>query len=137
MPTIIETEKYLMEIQDNTNLLEYTIKESIGFDAEDAIDAKQKLARLRPGEKFFVLGKGFGFFNVTSAARALAATREFSDNTIAIAFYTSNVSVQLLGEMYIKLNKPAVPTRIFKSLFSAREWIQEQMDKQFGAQMGA
>ncbi|MFL5765665.1 MAG: hypothetical protein ACJ77K_17095 [Bacteroidia bacterium] len=129
MPTIIETEKYRLEIRDGSDLLEYTIKEGITYDAEDAIETKARVTALHPGERFYVLGKGIEFFNITAAARALAATKEFSDNTIAVAFYTSNISLQLIGEMYVKLNKPAVPTKIFKSLFSAQEWLNEQMNK--------
>jgi hypothetical protein len=123
----IETTKYIIELFDEEQLMEYTIKEGVLFDAPDAKEAKATVIKFRPDTRWYVLGKGFEFFTLTSQARELASTAEFSDNTLSIAFYTPNISLQLLGEMYLKINKPVVPTRIFKNISDARDWLREQM----------
>jgi hypothetical protein len=123
----IETKKYILRIHDKNDLLEYIVKEGVTIDVEDCLEVKQNLSELRPGTKFFVMAEGVEFFTLTKEARALSATKKFSDNTIAIAFYTTNSSLLLLGEVYNKINKPAVPTKIFNDREEAKEWLAKQM----------
>lgn len=126
-PEIIETNAYLFRIYDN-NYLEYVIKENAVIDVREVLEGKRLLSKARPGEKFFVLGEGIDFFTLTKEARELAATREFSNNTYAVAFVTYNPSIWLLGRIYMKINKPHVPTRIFHNRTEAKKWLEEQMN---------
>ncbi|MCW3105392.1 MAG: hypothetical protein JWO09_3832 [Bacteroidetes bacterium] len=126
---IIETDKYTMKIHDQECLLEYIVKEGVKLDVDELLEGKKALTKLRPGVRFFVLAEGIEFFTISKEARDLCATAEYSDNTIAIAFYTPNISLLLMGEMYNKINKPAVPTKIFSQRDTAEEWLREQMKK--------
>ena len=107
--------------------MEYYVKEGATIDAETAEEGKRRITELYPGLKFYVMAEGYNFFTFTSEARKLCATKEFSDNTIAVTFYTANISLLLLGEMYLKINKPFVPTKIFNNRDNAKEWLYEQM----------
>src|SRR6476620_3532186 len=120
-PEIIETEKYIVRIHDENNFMEYIIREGVIIDAVDAREAKRKIVAIRPEVKFYVLAEGVEFFTLTKEARQLCATKEHLDNTIAIAFYTKNVSIRLLGEIFNKINKPAVPTKVFTNRENSRE----------------
>ncbi|MGZ4078514.1 MAG: DUF7793 family protein, partial [Bacteroidia bacterium] len=102
---IIETEKCVIKIYSETPYLEYSIKEGASINEEDVLEYKKKVVNLRPGTKFYVLAEGIEFFTISQKAREICATKKFSDNTIAIAFYSTNISVLLLGEMYNKINK--------------------------------
>jgi len=51
---IIETEKYIMKIHDDSDFLEYYIKEGITLSKEDVIEAKRRLVAIRPGVKYYV-----------------------------------------------------------------------------------
>jgi hypothetical protein len=124
---IIETEKFVMKLHDDNNLLEYIVKPGVLMDTKELLLGKELLEEVRPGEKFFILAEGVELFTVTKEARKLAATREYSDNTHAIAFYTHNPSIFLLGKMYQQINKPAVPTNVFYNRDEARDWLLEQM----------
>jgi hypothetical protein len=126
-PEIIQTDKYIIRIYDEYNYMEYIIREGITLDVEDIRKAKELVVALRPGVKFYVYGEGVEFFTLTKEARELCATKEHSDNTIAIAFYTKNVSLLLLGEIFNKINKPVVPTRIFNDRKKAKAWLSQQM----------
>jgi len=126
---IIETDKYIMKIHDRNRLLEYIVKEGVKLGVKDLLEGKKRLMELRPGVKFFVLAEGVEFFTISREAREMSATREYSDNTVAIAFYTTNISVLLMGEMYNKISKPVVPTKIFNDRDAAKEWLREQMRK--------
>jgi hypothetical protein len=128
---IIETDKYLMRIHDD-NLFEYIVKPGATINAADVIAGKKSVVARYPNSKFFVLAEGIEFFTITSEAREVAASKEHGDNTHAVAFYTTNVSIFLLGEMYNKINKPHVPTKFFYSKESAWEWLSEQKKKVTG-----
>lgn len=123
---IIQTDKYIVKIYDEINYLEYFIKEGVTLDVEDVRKTKELVVKLRPGAKFYVFAEGMEFFTLTKAARELCATKKHLDNTIAIAFFTTNISLLLLGEIYNKINKPAVPTKIFNDRTDAIEWLNEQ-----------
>lgn len=125
---VIETKKCVIKLHDD-DLLEYSIKEGAVLNAADVLFGKKETTRRRPGKKFYVLAEGIDFFTMTPEAREICASKEFSDNTCAIAFYTHNMSVMLLGELYNKINKPHTPTKIFHSLHNAREWLNEQREK--------
>jgi hypothetical protein len=126
-PKVIETDKFLIKIYEKKSYLEYCIAEGATIDVEAAEEGKKRITELSPGLKFYVLAEGYNFFTLTIGARKLCATKEFSDNTIAIAFYTTNISLLLLGEMYLKINKPVVSTKIFSNRDTAKEWLNEQM----------
>lgn len=126
---IIETDKYIMRIHDRKRLLEYIVKEGVKLGVKDLLEGKKALVQLRPGMKFFVLAEGVEFFTISREAREMCATKEYADNTVAIAFYTTNISILLMGEMYNKISKPAVPTKIFNNRDTAKEWLMEQMRK--------
>ncbi|MBL7932291.1 MAG: hypothetical protein JNL60_10330, partial [Bacteroidia bacterium] len=104
----IETNKYIIKIYPENNYLEYIIKPGITLDVEDAIRGKKETQKLYPDMKFFVLAESSEFFNLPKETRRFTSTKEFSDNTLCIAFYTENFSLAILGEMYNKINQPAV-----------------------------
>jgi hypothetical protein len=124
---LIETEKFVMKIHDENDLLEYSVKPGVLLDIKEVLHGKKLLSEARPGKKFFVLATGFELFTISKEARKITATAEYGDNTHAIAFYTPNPSIFLLGKMYIQINKPLVPTSVFYHLHEAREWLYEQM----------
>lgn len=123
---IIETEKYVMRVYPELSYMEYIIKEGVTMDVEDVTRSRDYVINLYPEATFYVYAEGVGFLTMTRKAREITSSKEHLDNTLAIAFYTSNISVYLLGELFTKINKPAVPTKLFKSRDLAREWLREQ-----------
>jgi hypothetical protein len=129
MPILkIENHKIIMTVDPENHYMEYFIKPGIVFEAEDAAEARREVIRNFPGVRFHVYAEGMGFFNVSKGARELCASKEHLDNVDAIAFYSDNVSVYLLGELYNKINKPPVLTKIFNNKEKAQEWLKRQMD---------
>src|SRR5688572_27105962 len=109
------------------NYAELIIKADILFNEQIAKHAKKVLELQNPGIKYYLYSEPEGFFRVTRKARKLGAMKEFSNHLAAVAFVTSNSSLALLGELYNKINKPAVPTKVFSSKDSAREWLFDSM----------
>ena len=126
---IVETERYILKIYEN-NFLEYYIKEGVVIDMGLALEVKKICKQYRPNTKFYVFTEGAGFFNVTKEVREAGASKEFSKNMVAVAFYTTNPTLLLLGELYNKINKPAVETKIFTNRDKALTWLKSIMEKE-------
>ena len=73
--------------------------------------------------KSCILIEGVGFFNVKKEVRKLGADKKFSSRALAVACYTKNPSLLLIGELYNKINKPAVVTKMFTDREKAMHWL--------------
>lgn len=124
----IDNDNFTLTIYSD-DYMEYIVKPGAVIDANTVAETKKKVTDFRHGAKYFVYAEGVEFFTFTKEARALVATGEHLDNVYANAFYTTNISLLLLGEIFIKINKPAVPTKTFNSRQQAKEWLNEQRDK--------
>jgi hypothetical protein len=122
MKDVIETDKFTLLIHENS-LMEILLKENIIIDEQFVVDMKERVEKLKPGKKFYVLSSGIGFFQVTNKARRICSTAEYNTYIHAVAFYTTNFTLKIVGELYNKLNKPVIPTRIFQDRNSAEEWL--------------
>jgi hypothetical protein len=126
---IIDRQGYFLKINPLSELTEFVIKADVIFDEILVRDSKNILEQIRPGHKHYLLVSSDGFFRLTRKARKIGASKDFSTHLAAVGCYTSNFSLALLGELYNKINKPAVPTRVFNSKEIATEWLEEQMAK--------
>lgn len=124
---LIERPCFSVKITSGSPWAEFRVVPDAVLDHHISWEAKQVLEQTSPGTRFYLLVDSEGFFRVTRKARKLAASREFSTHLAAVACYTPHSSLSLLGELYNKINKPAVPTRVFSSREQAVEWLTEQM----------
>lgn len=113
--------------------MEYTIREDATIDVADVIEGKKLVTSRWPNKQFYVLAQGINFFTLTRETRRLTSTKEFASNTKAVAFYTTNTSILLLSNMYLKIDKPAVPTKFFNNKEAAMEWLRERMKNEMQA----
>jgi hypothetical protein len=125
---IFETDKYRLKIHSN-NFLESLIKEDVIIDTKLVLEVKQTIEQYKPGTRFYIFAEGVGFFNMNKEARKLTATKEFSSYMAAVAFFTKNPTLLLLGELYNAINKPAVETRLFTDRDKARRWLKSLIIK--------
>jgi hypothetical protein len=126
---IITKDKYTLSIYSN-GMAEFLVREGIELNGTVAREMKNDLVKIIRSNICYILLGGGEFFNVTIKARELGSSRKISSHLVALAFYSSNVSLQALGEMYKKIDKPYVHTRIFNNRDSARDWLLEQIEKE-------
>jgi hypothetical protein len=115
--------QFVLKYSRETPFAEFIIRDGVLYDEPLACETRRILAEASPGKKYLLLVHSDGFFRVTRKVRRLGASKDFSSHLSAVAFFTSNSSLALLGELYNKINKPAVPTRVFSSRESAEEWL--------------
>lgn len=126
---IIDRPGYRLKINPHLEIAELIIKLDAVLDEIFVRDSKKELEKARPGHKYYLLVGTEGFFRLTKKARKLGASKYFSTHLAAVACYTSNFTLALLGELYNKINKPVVPTHVFYTKEAAQEWLQEQIIK--------
>lgn len=124
----IDSENYIMIIHDDL-LLEFLVKKDAVLNDKDMWESKKEAENYLPEKKFYVLLGGEEFFQVTKEAREIAASDEFSGHLAAVALFSTELSLKILGNLYIKINKPTIPTRFFNNKKKAMEWIREIMKK--------
>jgi hypothetical protein len=129
---IVDRAFFTIKVYPDKLFAEYSIKADSVLNVAVAEESKRVLVKLNPGKKYYLLVGSEGFFRVTRKARRLGALKEFATHLAAVACYTSNASLSLLGELYNKLNKPAVPTCVFQSREAAEEWLREKMTHDLG-----
>jgi hypothetical protein len=124
-----ETSVFVMSVYDDS-FIEFVVKKDVMLDSEDLWDARRLSLEYLPGKKFGVLTEAQDMLNITKEARETGASKEYAKDLYAVALYSKNFSLKLLGNLYIKINKPIVPTRLFDDRKKAEEWLRGLMPKQ-------
>lgn len=89
--------------------------------AEANIELRKKIQK---DEKMLVFADVQGVWQFSDQARAFAAEKQVNDLTEAMAVITGySIPLRLLGNFFIKFEKPAYPTKLFKSKEKALAWL--------------
>jgi len=123
----ITTEEGTVKVYEN-GLLESIINEGAFIDIEYIKDGKAKLEKLGLGKKFYVISNGTGFYRISKAARVFDASKEYAEHIAAVAVMTNHISTKYVLDLYLKLDKPASPTKAFISKRKALTWLLERME---------
>jgi hypothetical protein len=106
-----------------TRIMHVEARSGAVFDVEQALENKEASIRLADGKKFLLLFSSEGDIVTTPAMRNLSATAEYNDNLNAVALVSANAAMKILGNFYLRLNRPVVPTRFFSNKADAAEWL--------------
>lgn len=100
--------------------------EGIELLLEDVMDMHKAFLELSQGKKYAVLMDATKYFSPSDKARAKIASKQFTNIRYATAFVVASLANRLIGNLFIRFNKPATPTRIFNNETSALEWLKEE-----------
>ncbi len=126
-----DCERFKMKIGDNL-IKEIVVKSGQVFGEADVKESKELSCEYKPNSRFFVLMEGEEGATVNNAARRIAASREYAQYTSALALCSSNLALRIMGNLFLKVNKPAVHTRLFETREEALAWLHKQMEGQKG-----
>ena len=91
---------------------------------EDLIETMEWVESLGPN-KYLNLYEG-DFSSVDAEVRAQIASPDANQYTIADAYVVKNMSDKMMGDFYIKYNKPVKPTKEFDNREDAIAWLLQQ-----------
>jgi hypothetical protein len=121
-----DTETFRMVLHDDL-IKEFIVKKDCELRETDVRMSLRLTAQHYPGVKFFVLIEGEAGAAVSHDARRLAASPEYSRHTAALALHSKNVLMAIAGNLFLKINRPKVPTRFFDDREKALDWLRVMM----------
>lgn len=112
-----------IELKDNIVYVNYkdmsiiTLEEAI-IVAKDTVDICNNVPR-----GLIINGTGISIQMNNEARNYFATNKDYINIGKAIAIVITNTASMLLAKFYIKYHKPVRPTKIFKTLAEAEEWL--------------
>jgi hypothetical protein len=122
-----ETDVMVLTVHED-GFAELLIKDEAVFDAKDILDGKRFSTGYLPGKKIYFLLELQGEAYTTREARELAASPGHATHHGGVAICSNKLPYQLLGNLYIRINKPKAPTRFFRNRNDAEKWLRSLMN---------
>ena len=117
----IELKSSTVVLRDD-GLIQYSVK-PITLKIEDAKEIVDAIGKLGKQKLYPVLMSTVHDTSVNSEARFYAATKEANIYTIALGVVVQNLAQTIIGNTYIKINKPIKPTKLFTKEEDAIIWL--------------
>ncbi|MGZ4059110.1 MAG: DUF7793 family protein [Bacteroidia bacterium] len=108
---------------DDDGILRFKMLEGAHITLEKIKEYYEAGNRLAGNKKVLVLIDGQLNYTITDEAKKYSASAEAVQNRIAVAFVTNSVANRLVINLYIKFDKPVVPTKMFSSEAAALKWL--------------
>lgn len=109
------------------NILENIVHDNVNIEVEDVREIKELNLSLSDNKPYAILVDSGMMTSISAEARKLSASKEFQINTIAKALFVRSVGHRLVGNFYIKINKPHIKTKIFADREKAIDWLEEEL----------
>jgi len=117
-----ETDVYVMNVHGD-GYLEFKVKKDSFLEPDDLWLSRKQSLEYAPDKNFALLMEAQDFFQIGTETRRVAASQEYSDGLVAVALCSNNLSLKILGSLYIKINKPPIPTKFFDDREKGKEWV--------------
>ncbi|MCW3101952.1 MAG: hypothetical protein JWO09_392 [Bacteroidetes bacterium] len=118
----ITTRTAELSYDTTSRILRIRILEGSDIELADALQNHEATKILTKNERHLVLVDGRVNLSVSREARTYAASKEHQ-GSIATAMIITSTANKLIGNFYINVNKPEIPTKIFSSEEKALEWL--------------
>lgn len=118
---VYEFEKSTVFMRDD-GLLQVNMHSDVLLEVEDAKQIVEAEGKLGGGKKLPVLHVVGKFLSLGTGVREYSAI-EGTSFTSAEAYVINSLPHRILGNFYMKVNKPTVPTRMFNTEEEAVEWL--------------
>lgn len=118
----IELKKCSVSLRHD-NIVEINIKPDLMITKENAEEMVQAMGIIGNGKKHPVLIVAGDYTLPESDARPYIASYEANKYTLANAFVINSMAQKLVGNVYLKIDRPVTPTKIFTDKTEAIKWL--------------
>jgi hypothetical protein len=128
----VKTATATVSYNPQNRIAQMTAHPGATFDAEHAIDNRTAALELAGWERCGLIFESEGDIVTTPEMRQVSASAEYNSHFIAVALVSPSVAMKILGNFYMRINRPVVPTRFFSQHEQAEQWLVQQIaaDKQ-------
>jgi len=114
----------IAELFVENDILFMRAKQDADFDLAATIELVSVRKELKRDKKMKVLMDARNMFQVSKESREYGAKKEVSGLSSAMAILAGkSLTATLIGNFFIRYNKPAVPTKMFKKEENALKWL--------------
>jgi len=117
-----ETKAFLMTVHDDL-FIEFKVKKNTTLQAGDVWESRDMSIKHLPGKKFFVLFEADENADISGDARRAGASDEYTNHVAALALYSTKLHEKIIGNLFLKINRPKVPTQFFDDRDKAIAWL--------------
>ncbi len=118
----IITEKFEVTLLEN-GIVEDHIKPGVVMEVEDVTSLKKHNYTEAGNKPYAILVTAGDLITFSKEARELAASKEFIDAALAKALLINSTAHRIIGNFYLKVNKPYLQTKIFSDRTKALNWL--------------
>lgn len=125
METIDKIETDIASYYIENDILIMRTKQDADITLEAAKEGVEARKKLQQGRKMLALIDTSKVFQVSREVREYGATKEVVEMCSAMAVLTgTSLPATIIGNFFIKFNKPKVPTKLFRSEKKALAWLE-------------
>lgn len=124
--TKIELVKSSHELLEH-GIIRLVLKPNFIIDPNDLKEMHQAHLKLSGNKPFGILLITTEFAMPSPESRALLASKEFTNTHKVSAYVTKSVSAKVIGNFFIRFNKPVTPTKLFTKENQALIWLKKEM----------
>lgn len=110
----------------NDRIMEVKVRKNMHIELPEAAENDAVVAQLNPTGERALLLQIQGIFTISPEVLEKGASEASSKLFCAMAILIDKSSPGLIGQFYIKVNKPSRPTRMFTDRAEAIAWLEEQ-----------
>lgn len=118
----ITTEKFEVTLLED-GIVEDHIKPGAIMEVDDIVAIKKHNYAQAGNKPYVILVTAGELTTFSKEARELAASKEFIDAALAKALLINSTAHRIIGNFYLKVNKPYLQTRIFSDRSKALIWL--------------
>lgn len=123
----VKTATATITYNPETRVVQMTAYTGATFDAEHAIDNRTAALELAGWERCGLIFESDGDIITTPEMRHVSASAQYNSHFIAVALVSPSVAMKILGNFYMRINRPVVPTRFFSEHDLAEQWLIQQI----------
>lgn len=120
----VELKKVFIDLL-TPNIILVTAKDDIVLESSDILELKEYNLSLTEGKEYGVILDSMLYTSISTEARNIMTSKSVEKNRLATAIVVHELPQRIIGNFYIKFNKPSVPTKLFSNKKEALIWMEK------------
>ena len=116
---------FTIDFNSYKGIIKIVYKDDHEFNINDAKGSWLEIEKITQGKAMPILKIPGKYSSIDTEARKFISSEEGMKYSTAEAFVTSFLPHRLIGNFYMKINKPVKPTEFFDTEEKAVEWLQQ------------
>lgn len=104
-------------------IIHILVEDHSEFGMDEMLEIREANAKLAQGKPYCVMIESGSFAEFSKKAKEASASKEHSENRIALAIIIHNLAMKLISDIYLRVNKPVCPTKAFRDKEEALKWL--------------